>query len=233
MYFFRCPKLYCCRQEPCQGINQCAPHRIGPLCGRCKEGFSEAIFSVRCIDNVQCNNYWFLPFCMALAAIYGVFLLFQQDITGFLFAKPLGQNTKLGNDQQRTDTKQDEGGIFLILLFYYFYDAAIIQFRPAYVKSDSLLVATVRSNRRITQVSTECSSSGKKRLRIFITDTRGKNTCELNFYPSTFCDAIFLLRPGEKAEQLSPWLENTVSQSCRCSHACFTIFIPKNNICIV
>ena len=44
IFFFGCPNSYCCSKTHCEGINKCATHRTGILCGRCKEGYSDALF---------------------------------------------------------------------------------------------------------------------------------------------------------------------------------------------
>ena len=159
IHFFKCPKSYCCSGDTCEGINNCASHRAGTLCGRCELGFSEAVFSVRCIDNVECRGSWVIPFSILLAAAYGTFLLFQKDIKDFLFGKPIGKRTFLQTvksmqltkrehitilNKNNADGEMDGSGIFLILLFYYFQDASIIQFTPLYAKGDSSTVSSAK-----------------------------------------------------------------------------------------
>ena len=159
IHFFKCPKSYCCSGNTCEGLNNCASHRAGTLCGRCKLGFSEAVFSVRCIDNVKCRGSWLIPFSILLAGAYGTFLLFQKDIKEFLFGKPTGRPTFLQTikslqltkcehitilNQGKGGGEKDGSGIFLILLFYYFQDASIIQFTPLYTKGDSSLVSSAK-----------------------------------------------------------------------------------------
>ncbi len=78
--FHRCPVGYCCNQAPCQDIDQCATHRVGTLCGRCMEGFTESLITPECIPNQACSHWWiFHLFCFWAFAITLV-ILFTQDI---------------------------------------------------------------------------------------------------------------------------------------------------------
>ncbi len=56
----RCPNGYCCQSSPCQNMKSCSDNRAGMFCGRCKPGFTEAVFSSHCIQDSNCNNYWFI-----------------------------------------------------------------------------------------------------------------------------------------------------------------------------
>ncbi len=74
--FHRCPEGYCGSQAQCKGIDQCAAHREGILCGRCKEGFTESLLSQECLPGEECDDMWVLPifitwaFCVAWAIIF-------------------------------------------------------------------------------------------------------------------------------------------------------------------
>ena len=89
---------------------------------------------------------------LLLAITYATFLLFQKDVKDFLIGKPLGIKTFISSKKQKSvsgeqpilETKNDQGGVFLILLFYYFQDAAIIEFTPIYAKSESELIKTAK-----------------------------------------------------------------------------------------
>ena len=53
----------------------------------------------------------------------------------------LEQNT---SKSEEIETRKDEGGIFLILLFYYFQDAAIVHFHPVYAEAADPIVALIK-----------------------------------------------------------------------------------------
>ena len=153
---YRCPPSYCCTTS-CGTYNQCTRHRGGTLCGRCLPGYGEAMFSTKCIPFNQCTDQWFLLILSVCLFSYTAFLLFQNDLKIFLVGKPIGKKTFVNKIRQanvnqtskekETDLnseKRDEGGIFLILLFYYFQDASIIHFDPIYKDNASQVEAAVR-----------------------------------------------------------------------------------------
>ena len=151
---YKCPASYCCTGS-CTTYNQCASHRTGTLCGRCKPGYTEAMFSTKCIPENECRDQWFLVVLLFFTLLYTIFLLFQSEFKTFLVGKPLGKSNFRRNqvvkfdDPNKQDSvesvKKDEGGVFLILLFYYFQDASIIQFVPIYRNKSPELDAIIRN----------------------------------------------------------------------------------------
>lgn len=87
--FQHCPTGYCCLTRKCLSHNSCAALRQGRLCGRCAEGYSEALFSPTCIPNDQCGPLWLWPFAISVGLAYAAFLLFQTDLKQFLFSNPV------------------------------------------------------------------------------------------------------------------------------------------------
>ncbi len=83
--FHRCPVGYCCNKAPCEGIDQCAAHRVGTLCGRCMKGFSESLLSPECLPDENCKDIWLLP----------LFILWGFLVTQLLIF--MGKFEKLGN----------------------------------------------------------------------------------------------------------------------------------------
>ena len=227
--FYFCPFGYCCTRRQCGKFNQCASFRSGILCGTCKNGYSEALFSVKCVPDNLCKDYWMLAIGLFLSVVYGLFLLFQNDVKQFVHSAPIGTETILSHlvrngsnvkgshnavdtvvymnspeDQSQTsftavesarlDTavyletngtancrnrnisvvsadfkesvddqtrdnpstqcpikshektrKREEGGIFLILLFYYFQDASIIQITTPYTEPDDYEIRLLKT----------------------------------------------------------------------------------------
>ncbi len=176
--FHLCPSDYCCENtNGCTSYDDCAPNRHGPLCGRCRPGYSQAMFTVKCIPNSECNDKWVLYLTFFLAIIYSLFLLFQDALESILYSAPIGKVTMLENlkcrktaisadqdlkpntwsknmyttGQGNSETKlkdlanaSEEGGIFLILLFYYFQDAGIIHFKTIFVDADPDYLVVIR-----------------------------------------------------------------------------------------
>ena len=197
MSFYRCPNSYCCAESSgCERHDTCAANRDGTLCGRCAQGFSEAMFSTNCIPNNDCRDFWIFPFTFSLTVVYALFLLFQNDFKNFVFSVPVGKvkvrnqyawkankikdcshlnfydrsnvnelvlksrswnkmnhkNLGLSDNTRKIpsevemlqEVKNEEGGIFLILMFYYFQDASIIHFKTVFVKEDRQYISLVK-----------------------------------------------------------------------------------------
>ena len=153
---YRCPPSYCCTKS-CSTYSQCARYRGGTLCGRCLPGYGEAMFSTKCIQSNQCTDQWFILVLSMCLLLYAAFLLFQNDLKIFLVGEPIGKKTfvnkirqtKVNQTSEEKETalnseKRDEGGVFLILLFYYFQDASIIHFDPIYKDNASQVEAAIR-----------------------------------------------------------------------------------------
>ena len=197
LFFYRCPNSYCCAESSgCQKHDTCSVNRYGTVCGRCAQGFSEAMFSTNCIPNKDCHDFWIFPFTVILTVIYALFLLYQNDLKNFVFSAPVGKasmrkqfawkanrirdgshlnfndksnlnelvlksrslnkkndknlglsdNTReISSENEMLDEeKKDEGGIFLILMFYYFQDASIIHFKTVFVEEDHPYISLIK-----------------------------------------------------------------------------------------
>ena len=137
-------------------------------------GYTEALFSAKCIKETDCKDQWIIVLVIFLAFAYSTFLLFQKNVKDFIFGPPLGKNTftkraiqlkvkseseenaketrdhpqvettELSWDARDTNEEKDEGGMFLILLFYYFQDASIVRINTIYGSSDSAVVNSIK-----------------------------------------------------------------------------------------
>ena len=87
--FQHCPKGYCCLTPRCPATDTCATNRHGRLCGRCRPGYSEALFTPSCVLNEKCGPVWLIPFSVSVGLAYTLFLLFQTDLKQFLFSEPI------------------------------------------------------------------------------------------------------------------------------------------------
>ncbi len=103
--FHRCPIGYCCNQAPCEDISQCASHREGKLCGRCKEGFSESFLSQACIADAMCRDTWVLPLFVIWAVAVTLAIIFMGDMAD-LFRKCLTWCKELCSGDNTKDGKQ-------------------------------------------------------------------------------------------------------------------------------
>ena len=91
--FYSCLNGYCCTDRQCSKFDQCATFKSGTLCGACKNGYSEALFSVKCVPNSQCKDYWMVVVGLLLSLVYATFLLFQNDVKEFVYSAPIGKAT--------------------------------------------------------------------------------------------------------------------------------------------
>ena len=164
--FYKCPSGYCCSQVTCTTYNVCQNHRSGILCSKCKTGYSEVLFSPSCIPDEECKQFWFIPVAVLMLLMYALFLMYQNDIKTYVFGSPIGVKTfyqwvstwssqrekQLSKDKEKNQgdddgtnfTDRDEGGIFLILIFHYFQDAAIVNFTPVYSKPTAPIVIKLK-----------------------------------------------------------------------------------------
>ena len=87
--FSRCPIGYCCEPTPsqksCFPYNICKSGRHGRLCGACKPGYTETLFTTSCRKSEKCKDYWFYPIAAIFVLIFSLYLIIQPDIPGFLY----------------------------------------------------------------------------------------------------------------------------------------------------
>ena len=90
--FRQCPTDYCCpyRNVSCKYENQrylasgCSGNRTGVLCGQCKSGYTETLFSAKCRENNNCKDYWFWPVVLLYSFAFSFFLLRKSSIRGYV-----------------------------------------------------------------------------------------------------------------------------------------------------
>ncbi len=66
-------------------VNYCEPNRYGPLCGKCKDGYSESLFSTECIPNSRCTYatlFWLVIAAYGLG--YVIFFIGQEEINAIV-----------------------------------------------------------------------------------------------------------------------------------------------------
>ena len=77
---YLCPDDYCCQNLTCINYNECAPNRIGLLCGECDVGYSESLFSTECILNSECTyatTFWLVVVLYGM--VYVVFFVLEDE----------------------------------------------------------------------------------------------------------------------------------------------------------
>ncbi len=140
--FYYCPPGYCCSTAVCATYNTCGNHRQGTLCSQCESGYSEALFSTACVPDVECSHFWFWSLYFTTVFTSALFLLFQNKLESFLLNLSFRRNVQVVEKCDSSENEQ-EGGVFLVLLFYYFQDASLVHIEPIYTHADKSMLHTL------------------------------------------------------------------------------------------
>ena len=136
LQFFHCPSEYCSRSSHSthstnNRYNSCHGRRDGVLCGKCSDGYSEALYSTSCKKNEKCNNKLFWLATGIYVVVFAVYIVFKPPIFSKLLKHSLWfMNTPVRNDQQRTceeDKEHDSGYLKIIFYFYQVVELVMIK----------------------------------------------------------------------------------------------------------
>ena len=84
----RCPDGYCCTEnDQCDGINTCNINRTGNVCGKCRKGLSEVLFSTECLSADRCVGAIALLYYTICVIIYVAFLASYKDLQKYAATK--------------------------------------------------------------------------------------------------------------------------------------------------
>ena len=84
----RCPDGYCFTgNDTFDRINSCNTNRTGNICGKCKKGLSEALFSTECLSTDSCVGAIALLYYTFCVIIYIAFLASYKDLQKYAAAK--------------------------------------------------------------------------------------------------------------------------------------------------
>ena len=84
--FTICPIGYCSPNEELDSFeyNYCQGNRSGVLCGRCKPGFTETLYSTYCRPIDRCNDYWFWPVAALYVLIIALYFTFKPPVLSWI-----------------------------------------------------------------------------------------------------------------------------------------------------
>lgn len=87
--FAHCPPSYCApttgRQITNLSVyNRCYGNRDGIMCGKCKNGYTETLFSKKCEQNVNCKDKWVLILVPIYVATIALLFIFEPPIIKIL-----------------------------------------------------------------------------------------------------------------------------------------------------
>ena len=124
--FVTCPLGYC--RSPSKAAfpeyNSCQGNRAGTMCGRCKESYTETLYSPTCRPVEQCNDYWVWPLAFVYVSIVAIYFTFTPPVVTWTKRQILWFR---GQTQQNQDENFDRG--FMKIIFY-FYQAANLVLVP-------------------------------------------------------------------------------------------------------
>ena len=124
--FVTCPLGYC--RPPSEAdfpeYNRCQGNRSGTMCGRCKESYTETLYSPTCRPVEQCNDYWVWPLAFVYVSIVAFYFTFKPPVATWTQRQILWFRRQT---QQNQDENFDRG--FMKIIFY-FYQAANLVLVP-------------------------------------------------------------------------------------------------------
>ena len=133
-HFFHCPSEYCTRSSHSThyGHNTCHGRRDGVLCGKCFDGYSEALYSNSCRKNERCNDSWFWLATMIYVAAFAVYIVFKPPIFSELLKYSLWFKYKPGfsnlHQTSSEENKEHDSG-YLKIIFYFYQVAELVMIR--------------------------------------------------------------------------------------------------------
>ena len=84
--FAACPYGYCCIERQCETYNSCGNGRHDTLCGRCKPGLVENIFTHACLKSEDCYHPWFWGIMGIAGVLYVLFFVYQKETANLVVA---------------------------------------------------------------------------------------------------------------------------------------------------
>ena len=80
-----CPPGYCCQTaDQCISLNSCNGNRAGRLCGKCKHGYFQSVFTSDCLEEKVCKTGKFWALAITTCFLFTVMFTFLQDTFSFI-----------------------------------------------------------------------------------------------------------------------------------------------------
>lgn len=102
-----CPLEYC-DPNP-RSYNSCFGHRNGFLCGQCREGYTEAMFSSECHETEDCHNNWFWFFSFVYIACFSFLLITRPCLFEVLWETIVWFRPRSGGHQSSQYSPASDG----------------------------------------------------------------------------------------------------------------------------
>ena len=123
--FFPCPLKYCSSPNDSEHYtyNSCYGNRSGLLCGKCSDGYSEALYSTSCRKKEKCNDHWFWLATIIYVVVFAVYFVFKPPVFSVLYRQTLWfKKTAPSPDVQsmtHEDEKEHDPGYLKIVFYFY------------------------------------------------------------------------------------------------------------------
>ncbi|XP_067037224.1 uncharacterized protein [Acropora muricata] len=148
--FVHCPRNYCTppagikKEKNLSVYNGCYGNRDGIMCGKCRKGFTETLFSTRCKPNEKCKNRWSLVLLGVYVVTMALFFIHQPPIVQILirnmlwFKKPAPLHIM---EYQPFDQRKGNSG-YTKILFYFYQIASYLTLEPLHVATRKAVFVT-------------------------------------------------------------------------------------------
>ena len=130
--FVHCPPHYCnpsIKQSKSLSVyNRCYGNRDGIMCGSCKEGYTETLFSKKCKPNEMCKDKWIWFLMFIYVILMALFLIYQPPIMQILVKNILWLKKEHPNimEYQPLDRRIEFDSGYTRIVFYFYQIASYL-----------------------------------------------------------------------------------------------------------
>ena len=119
-------KFVMCPMGCCGGLNEsldsldynsCLGNRSGILCGRCKQAYTETLYSTHCRPIPECTDYWFWPVAVLYVLFLALYVTFQPPFLSWMKRQIVWFR---GSEPATQEPEYDKG---YLKIGFYFYQA--------------------------------------------------------------------------------------------------------------
>ena len=130
--FTSCPLDYCNVPATFKTsvYNGCHGNRGGIMCGSCKQGYSETLFSEKCRKSNKCNDHWFWIITTIYLFIMSLYLVHKPPIASYLWNQLTSLIRKPQVRQVLREESEDSGYVKILFYFYQMAQILMLQSYP-------------------------------------------------------------------------------------------------------
>ena len=130
LQFVTCPAGYCITPDSLDTsvYNGCFGKRDGTLCGKCKHGYTDDLFSTLCIEETKCDSWLFWGLLLLFSFLVALYFLLQPIIFRFI------HNHIMWFRKREDGNEVMQGNAGYTKIVFYFYQIAAILLLETYVE---------------------------------------------------------------------------------------------------